>query len=265
MKNIYTHIYWLAGVILLMIGRPAYAQEATLSLKDFFIRYAQVRSQMHQIGAEAMLAEFFDPRMTGSRADYDISNQLKITKLDYKSTHERYLSEMESGIITQITPVKILHESVKDGKGLLTAINEQSKIKDGQVLEKHTVIYTMLLLLDEQRKWKIHNYTATYLIDEKNKGLCTCELYNSSSGNIASRVIYPEGESMTTALDYFSFNDATKTITTSNGLSYYWGGGIVSTPDKKRQLGVAKTAKEAITLIILKDLYSKFCTEIRLK
>lgn len=265
MKNIYTHICWLAGAILLIMSRPVYAQEAPLSLKEFFTRYAQVRSQMHQIGAEAMLNEFFDPRMTGSRTDYDINNQFKITKLDYKSTQERYLSEMESGTITQITPVKILHESVKDNKGLLTAINEQAKIKDGQVLEKHTVIYTMMLLLDDQRKWKIYNYTATYLIDEKNKGLCTCELYNSSNGNIASRVIYPEGESMTTVLDYFSFSSVTKTITTSNGQSYYWDGGTVSTPDKKRQLGVAKTAKEAITLIILKDLYSKFCTEIRLK
>ncbi|WP_250631375.1 hypothetical protein [Rhodoflexus caldus] len=265
MKNIRTYIYWLAGMVVLLTGRSGYAQEAPLSLKDFFIRYAQVRSQMHQIGAEAMLSEFFDPRMTGARADYDINNQLKITKLDYKSTQERYLSELESGIITQIKPVKILHESVKDNKGLLTAINEQSKIKDGQVLEKHTVIYTMLLLPDEQRKWKIYNYTATYLIDEKNKGLCTCELYNSSNGNIASRLIYPEGESMTTALDYFSFNSATKTITASNGQSYYWDGSTVSTPDKKHQLGAAKTAKDAITLIILKDLYSKFCTEIRLK
>lgn len=253
------------SVLLLLFGKPMYAQEAQLSLKDFFIRYAQVRSQLHRIGADAMLNEFFDPRMTGSRADYDINNRLTIKKVDYKSTRERYLSELESGIETRITPVKILHESVKDNIGLLTAVNEQSKVKDGQVMEKNTVIYTMLLLLDEQRKWKIHNYTATYLIDERHKGVCTCELYNSSNGNIASRLIYPEGEAMSTALDYFTFNAATRTVSVSKGQTYRWEGGMISSAESQKQLGTAKTAKDAILLILLKDLYDDFCTEIKLK
>ncbi|WP_448519533.1 hypothetical protein [Rhodoflexus sp.] len=264
MKNAAVNIALFALLVLAYSPR-SFAQEAPLSLKDFFNRYAQMRSQMHQLGAEAILTEFFDPRMTGSRADYDISNQLKVRKLDYKSTRERYLSELESGIITQIVPISILHESVKDNIGLLTAINEQAKIKDGDVMEKHTVIYTMLLLLDEQRKWKIYNYTATYLIEEKNKGICNCELYNSPKGNIASRLIYPEGESMTTALDYFAFNSNTKTITVSSGVTYHWDGNTVSKGNKKEQIGIAKTARDAIVVIILKDLYSNYCTEIRLK
>ncbi|MCS7020143.1 MAG: hypothetical protein RMJ87_14095 [Cytophagales bacterium] len=255
----------LLSATFIAAGQLAFAQEASISLREFFLRYAQVRSQMHQIGADAMIKDFFHPQMTGSRADYDINNQLKIKKVDYESTYKRYLNELENGIVTQITPIKILHESVKGNNGLLVAINEQSKVKDGQILEKHTVIYTMLLLLDEQQNWKIYNYTATYLIDEKYKGVCSCELYSSANGNIASRIIYPDGDTMTTTIDQFSLSSQTQTIVANNGKSYYWDGRIVSTADKKRQLGTAKTLKEAVALILLKDLYSPYCIEMLLK
>lgn len=256
----------LSAFAALLLFAPALrARQQPSDLKEFFLRYAEVRSQMHQIGAEAVLTRFFDPRMTGSRADYDINNHLQIRKIDYESTRQRYLSELESGIVTQITPIKILHESVKDNKGLLVAVNEQVKMCDGQISEKHTVVYTMLLLPDEEGNWKIYNYTATYLIDEKYKGICTCELYSSSGGNIASRLIYPDGDSMNTVLNYFGFNSRTQTVTTDSGKSYHWDGKTVSTADKKRQLGTAQNAKEVITLIILKDLYAQYCTEIRLK
>ncbi|MCS6969112.1 MAG: hypothetical protein RMJ44_10705 [Cytophagales bacterium] len=241
-----------------------YSQEGRLSLRDFAVRYAQLRSQMHQLGAEKIMKELFDPSMTGSRAQYDINNQLRVVPLNYKILLENYLSELESGIITQVELIQLLHESVKENIGLLAAVNQQTRLKDNQVLEKETVVYTMLVILDEQQKWKIYNYTATYITEERNKGICTCELYTSHNGNIVARLIYPEGESMATALDYFVFSNNNRTVTVKD-LNYEWQNGIVNSFDKKQQLGVAKTPQEVVIEILLKALYKDYCTEIKLK
>jgi hypothetical protein len=257
-------------LILLVLGTAGAALAQTdeeKNLQQIVRAYAKARNGLLLTREPKTVMIFFDKEMEGARTEYGLGRRLAVSRLNYATFADGLQDLLDQGVEVRVDVKQFLHTSVEGTKGLVVATHDNVRFKDSVLLDKATVVYTMLF----QKKadiWKIVNYTATVVTEEKAKGACVCELFEGEGGSLATKLAYPNGENFSFGLNNFVFTkEKGRTLIASDK------GNFALTDAKEVQslkpdgtkgtvLGKANNEREAVLLILAKVLYTDHCLQV---
>jgi ketosteroid isomerase-like protein/predicted regulator of Ras-like GTPase activity (Roadblock/LC7/MglB family) len=279
MKLLFTNLCHRLFLALLLLGPLGLVAQPDMSeqekadtklleqrLKDFVEAYASLPTSKNK----QSVLRYFHPDATSNIFVFNISGRSRVRNSNLKEFEtfmDNLLRANELSInyeLAEIVDIEV-HGPLAT---LVYKVNYEIKEEGGiWVKGKETVTMAMEKMRDE---WKIVHYTFMQIEDEKLKGTCLCELFISEAedGEVVSKTTVPSGQSYSTKFDNFEFRSAGgEQIIKTGGRIYkrLRNGKLVRLTEEGEEveIGIADSKKDAVLMIIAKDLYSDSCTRLK--
>lgn len=254
------------------VDTEAEAKVITQVIRDFAREY----SNLSQSKDKMKVLRFFNRRMRSNMNFIRIGGRVNVAEGTYEKFEDNIESLISSELSIKHEVAEVFHVTVKGDIGVVSYQNNFEVMKGKDLLSKGAQLVTIT-----QKKfpegWRIILYNVTEIEDEKLKGNCLCELFESTVAGIdyVSKVIVPGGTSYNTTLVNFIFRRTDKEgeiIIKTESDYYKWykdgeGELFLYDIDKKEtveKIGVSKEKDQAV-ILILEDLYSERCTNMVMK
>ena len=279
MKLLFTALYHRLFLVLLLLGslslvaQPAMSEQEKADaklleqrLKDFVEAYANLPTSKNK----QSVLKYFHPEATSNIFVFNITGQSRVRNSNLKE-FEAFMDNLlrASELNINYDLIEIVDIEVHGPLATLVyKVNYEIKEEGGiWVKGKETVTMAM----EKNRgEWKIVHYTFMQIEDEKLKGTCLCELFISEAedGEVVSKTTVPSGQSYTTKFNNFEFRTAGgEQVIKTEGKIYkrLRNGKLVRLTEdgEEVEIGVADSKKDAVLMIISKELYSDSCTRLK--
>ncbi len=257
---------------------------AEVIIKKNLMEFSEAYSKLGETKDVKAVMEHMVKDVTSTLVTFNISDRGSVLNSDYEGFLS-YLTKITrtEGLKINYAVKDVLRNEVKGAIGVIIYVVEYEITKDKEIWSKGTETVSMVFRNEKQTgDWKIAHYSVIGTEDERIKGVCSCELYKSStgvnSGNYLVKTIVPSGKNYSTLVSNFEFiyenqggQGGERTIRVGDN-SYKW----TQTGDIFRQKAdgtqgelVAKSHPNdevlAIMSILKYDVYSESCTNINLK
>jgi ketosteroid isomerase-like protein len=257
---------------------------AEVIIKKNLTEFANAYSKLGETKDVKAVMEHMAKDVTSTLVTFNISDRGSVVNSDYEGFLS-YLTKITrtEGLKINYSVKDILKNEVKGAIGVIVYVVEYEITKDKEIWSKGSETVSMVFRSENQTgDWKIAHYSVIGTEDERIKGVCSCELYKSStginSGNYLVKTIVPSGKNYSTLVNNFEFvyenqggQGGQRTIRVGDN-TYKW----TQTGDIFRQNAdgtqgdlVAKSHPNdevlAIMSILKGDVYSENCTNINLK
>ncbi|MGF1532513.1 MAG: YybH family protein [Bernardetiaceae bacterium] len=255
----------------------AYAQkqkEDEKAVRGVIEAFAKAYSALSETKDKNAVLQFFDKRMIGNMSFIRIGGRVNVVENNYEK-FEAHLGSLISsdGLMIQHKVSDVFHVSLTGEVAAISYQNEFEVTKGKDILRKGSQLVTITQRKFRDGQWRIILYNVTEIEDEKLKGDCLCELFESTDRGIdyVSKVIVPGGTSYNTTLDNFMFRLTTErnTIIKTGNEFFLWqnnDGGDIFTYDvdnktQGEKIGSDKEKRDVV-LQILNHLYADKCTRL---
>ena len=120
--------------------------------------------------------------------------------------------------------------------------------------------------------WKIVHYAILQIEDEKLKGTCLCEIFleeGDGDGEVVTKTTIPAGRSYSKKFNNFEFRTTEAEWVIREGENSFKrrrNGELVQLKGEEEiKLGIASSKKEAVLIILQKQLYPDSCARLKTK
>lgn len=257
---------------------------AEVIIKKNLMEFAESYSKLGDTKDVKAVMEHMAKDVTSTLVTFNISDRGSVVNSDYEGFLS-YLTKITrtEGLKINYSIKEVLKNEVKGAIGVIIYVVEYTITKDNDIWSKGTETVSMVFRNEKQTSdWKIVHYSVIGTEDERVKGVCSCELYKSStgvnSGNYLVKTIVPSGKNYSTLVSNFEFmyenqgGQGGDRIIRVGDNTYKW----TQTGDIFKQKGdgtqgdlIAKSHPNdevlAIMSILKGDVYSENCTNINLK
>ncbi len=257
---------------------------AQVIIKKNLMEFADSYSKLGDTKDVKAVMEHMAKDVTSTLVTFNISDRGSVINSDY----EGFLSYLTKIVRTEGLKINysikdVLKNDVKGAIGVIIYVVEYEIAKDKEIWSKGTETVSMVFRNEKRTgDWKIAHYSVIGTEDERIKGICSCELYKSStgvnSGNYLVKTIVPSGKNYSTLVNNFEFmyqnqggQDGERTVRVGD-ITYNWtqtGDIFKQNLDGTQGDLIAKSHPNdevlAIMSILKYDIYSDNCTNINLK
>jgi ketosteroid isomerase-like protein len=279
MKLSFSTLCYRLFLALLLVGPLGLSAQSTMSeqeksdqktleqrLRAFTEAYANLPTSKNK----QSVLQYFHPEATSNIFVFNISGRSRVRNSDLKEFSafmDNLLRASELSINYDL--VEVVDIDVHGPLATLVyKVDYEIKEEGGiWVKGKETVTMAWEKIRGE---WKIVHYTFMQIEDEKLKGTCLCELFISEAedGEVVSKTTVPSGQSYTTKFNNFEFRTAGgEQVIKTEGRIYkrLRNGKLVRLTEDgdEVEIGIADSKKDAVLMIISKDLYGDSCTRLK--
>ena len=257
---------------------------AEVVIKKNLMEFAAAYSKLGDTKDVKAVMEHMAKDVTSTLVTFNISDRGSVLNSDYEG-FLGYLTKIvrTEGLKINYSIKDVLRNEVKGSIGVIVYVVEYEITKDKETWSKGTETVSMVFRNEQSsNEWKIAHYSVIGTEDERIKGVCSCELYKSStgvnSGNYLVKTIVPSGKNYSTLVSNFEFmyenqggQSGERTIRVGDNM-YEWaqtGEIFKQKADGTQGDLVAKSHPNdevlAIMSVLKYDIYSQNCTNINLK
>lgn len=200
----------------------------------------------------------------------DLNSGVKSKFVNYEAFKRRLDEFINTGEVKSYSNISIHRIKINGNIAVANLSTNVSLSQEGQVLINGSQIVTFILK-KINNIWKIYSYSLTETTDEKHKGDCFCTLFKKGTSAYASKLRVPAGSNYSDFLDVFSFQkEGNNTVIIAGDKTYKWVEGTNiyeqnEIGDTTTLLGKARTAEEAVIVILQKSIYKENCLDVVLK
>ncbi|WP_291726054.1 nuclear transport factor 2 family protein [Bernardetia sp.] len=280
----YSTLYAQKGKISEEEKQKARDKAAEVIIKKNLMEFAAAYSKLGETKDVKAVMQHMAKDVTSTLVTFNISDRGSVLNSDYEGFYS-YLTKIvrTDGLKINYDVTEILRNDVRGSIGIIVYLVEYEITKNKEIWSKGTETVSMVFRNDKRTgEWKIAHYSVIGTEDERIKGVCSCELYKSStginSGNYLVKTIVPSGKNYSTMVSNFEFvyenpdgKGGKRTVRVGDNM-YSWTqtGDIFRLADDGTQGDlVAKSHPNdevlAIMSILKYDIYSENCTNINLK
>lgn len=252
---------------------------ADSEVKKLTISFVENYGKFTQTKDKSSVLKFMHEKVSASLFNSNVSGKYRSFTGDYQSFDE-YLTKLANAenfnLNYKLTGIAAEHSTDDIGSVVYTA--EYQIERDGSVWEKGRE-QVALVFKKFGNDWKIVYYNSINIEDEKLRGDCFCELFESKPGNFVTKTTVPGGRGYTEDLQNFEFvQKADGRIIRSGNTVYQWAdsGEISYTPQRDAKAssiapaaitlpGVAAEKEQAIMLILREVNYKEGCANIKMR
>ncbi|MCU0451563.1 MAG: hypothetical protein MUC97_17255 [Bernardetiaceae bacterium] len=256
--------------------KPAESQLVRLT-KEFVVAYGNVT----ELRDKATVLNYMSPTVTSDLTNANINGRIRYmdSNFDGFEAHlDRLVGATELRLNYRLKTM--LHDYQSENVGITVYTAEYQMERDGSVWEKgnETVMLTYKRI---DGNWKIVHYATVTIEDEKLRGECFCELFESRPGNYVTKTVVPTGRNYDALLHSFEFLTRGDTrIIKADTYQFRWlndtheiyaednaprASSVASQNPLGTLLGTAKEKEEAILLIIKEFFYREACNTIKVR
>ncbi len=257
---------------------------AQVIIKKNLMEFADAYSKLGDTKDVKAVMKHMAKDVTSTVVTFNISDRGSVLNSDYNGFLS-YLTKITrtKGLKIDYNIKEVLKNEVNGAIGIIIYVVEYAITKDKDIWSKGTETVSMVFRNEKQTNdWKIAHYSVIGTEDERIKGVCSCELYKSStgvnSGNYLVKTIVPSGKNYSSKVSNFEFlyenqsgKGGKRTIRLGDN-TYKWtqtGDIFREKADGTQGEMVAKSHPNdeilAIMSILKYDIYSENCTNINLK
>lgn len=257
---------------------------AEVIIKKNLMEFAAAYSKLGETQDVKAVMNHMAKDVTSTLVTFNISDRGSVLNSDYEGFYS-YLNKIvrTKGLKINYDVKDILKNEVRGAIGVIVYTVEYEITKNNEIWSKGSETVSMVFRNDMRTgDWQIAHYSVIGTEDERIKGVCSCELYKSStgvnSGNYLVKTIVPSGKNYSTMVSNFEFlyenpegKGGERTIVVGDN-SYRWTqtGDIFSLKEDGSQGDlIAKSHPNdevlAIMSVLKYDIYSDNCTNINLK
>jgi len=264
--------------------QKATSKAAEAIIKNNLMEFAAAYSKLGNTKDVKSVMTHMAKDVSSTLVTFNISDRGSVINSDYEGFFS-YLTKIvrTDGLKINYAVKEILKNEVKGAIGVIIYVVEYEITKDKETWSKGTETVSMVFRNEQQTgEWKIAHYSVIGTEDERIKGICSCELYKSStgvnSGNYLVKTIVPSGKNYTTVVSNFEFlyqnqggQTGERTVRVGD-TTYIWlqtGDIFKQNADGTQGKLVIKSHPNDEVLVILSilkgDVYAENCTNITLK
>jgi len=250
-------------------------------VKKLTIAFVENYGKFTQTKDKSSVLKFMHEKVASSLFNANVSGKYRSFTSDYQGFDE-YLTKLANAdnfnLNYKLTGIVTEHLSEDIGIGSVIYTADYQIEREGSIWEKGIEQVT-LVFKKFGEDWKIIYYNSINIEDEKLRGDCFCELFESKPGNFVTKTTVPGGRGYTEDLQNFEFlqRPEGRIIRTANQV-YQWSdeGAISYTPQRDSKassvvpatvflLGTAAEKEQAIILILKEVSYKESCANIKVR
>ncbi|MDW7695650.1 hypothetical protein R9C00_26315 [Flammeovirgaceae bacterium SG7u.111] len=251
----------------------AQVKSTNKSLESFIYGFSKAYSDLAKTKKKETVLQYFHKKSTVDITFVNIANRTNVMRGGYENFAD-HLDNMvrDEGISISHKVGDILNTIVRDDIGIASYVDHYSISQSGSMLVKGTQLVN-IICKKIAGEWKCIHYSIIEIEDEKIKGICLCELFESmgKEAEYVSKTTLPRGSNYATTLDNFVFRTVAdgKMVRTGHSI-YKWdkSGKVFKQEEegvKMEMLGTTLDHDEVIKIILEEDIYSENCTSIKVK
>lgn len=250
-------------------------------LKKLTVNFVETYGKFTQTKDKSSVLKFMHEKVSASLFNANVSGRYRNFTGDYQAFDE-YLTKLANAenlnLVYKLTGVVAEYASDNIGSVVYTADYQMER--EGSVWEKGIEQVT-LVFKKFNNEWKIIYYATINIEDEKLRGDCFCELFESKPGNFVTKTVVPGGRGYTEDLQNFEFLQKPEgRIIRSGNQIYQWSeSGELSyvpqrapaakpttvTPAAITLSGTAADKEQAIMMILREVNYKESCANIKMR
>jgi hypothetical protein len=261
-------------------AKPAPAAESAIAklTRDFVAAYGRLTETKDK---QAVL-QYMHEKVTSDLVNASISGRVRNFNSDFEGfdSHLNRLVNAE-GLKLSYQLKNLVQDYQSEQVGVTAYTAEYQMERDGSVWERGNETVT-LTLRKFNNEWKIVHYATVTLEDEKLRGDCFCEVFESRPGNFVTKTIVPGGRNYDALLHNFEFlSRQTGRAIKVDALTFRWEdngdiyaddaasasrvSSVASQAAAGRLLGNAVEKADAIFLILREYFYKENCANIKIR
>ncbi|MCS7019540.1 MAG: hypothetical protein RMJ87_10635 [Cytophagales bacterium] len=250
-------------------------------LRKLTTTFVETYGKFTQTKDKAAVLKFMYEKVSASLFNANISGKYRVFSGDYQAFDE-YLTKLANAenlnLVYKLTGIAAEYTSDDIGSVVYTADYQMER--EGSVWEKGIEQVT-LVFKKFGNDWKIVYYNTINIEDEKLRGDCFCELFESKPGNFVAKTTVPGGRGYNEDLQTFEFLQKPEgRVIRSGNQVYLWAesGEISYTPQRDAKTNPTTISPAAITLskavadkeqaimLILQEVnYKESCANIKMR
>jgi hypothetical protein len=256
--------------------KPTESQLVRLT-KEFVVAYGNVT----ELRDKAAVLNYISTTVTSDLTNANINGRIRYmdSNFDGFEAHlDRLVGATELRLNYRLKAM--LHDYQAENVGITVYTAEYQMERDGNVWEKGNETVTLTFKRIDGH-WKIVHYATVTIEDEKLRGECFCELFESRPGNYVTKTVVPTGRNYDALLHSFEFLARGDTrIIKADTYQFRWlndtneiyaednaprASSLTGQNPLGTLLGTAKEKEEAILLIIKDFFYKEACNTIKVR
>ncbi|MCS6967496.1 MAG: hypothetical protein RMJ44_03640 [Cytophagales bacterium] len=255
------------------------AKPTESELKKLTIAFVDSYSKFIQTKDKASVLRFVHEKVSSSLFNASVSGKYRNFTSDYQGLDEhlnRIAKDENFNYVYKLTGIVAEHSSDEFGSVVYTA--DYQTERDGAVWEKGSEQVT-LVFKKFNDGWKIIYYNSVNIENEKLRGDCSCEIFESKPGNFVTKTLLPSGRDYTEDLQNFEFLQKPEgRIIRAGNQVYNWSeeGEISYIPQQSGKpttvspttikLSTPVAEKEQAVILILREVnYKENCANIKVR
>jgi hypothetical protein len=252
---------------------------ADSEVKKLAITFVENYGKFTQTKDKSSVLKFMHEKVTASLFNANISGRYRSFTSDYQGFDE-HLTKLANAenLNLNYKLSNIVAEHLSEDIGSIVYTADYQIERDGSIWEKG-IEQVALVFKKIGNEWKIVYYNTINIEDEKLRGDCFCELFESKPGNFVTKTTVPGGRGYTEDLQNFEFSQKAdgRIIRTGNTV-YQWSdtGEVSYVPQRDaKSSSVAPAAvvlpgtaadREQVIMLILREVnYKEGCANIKMR
>ncbi|WP_448519530.1 hypothetical protein [Rhodoflexus sp.] len=278
-------LFYLLAASCLFCTQAAFAQQKKSSaqqpseIRKLTISFVENYGKFTQTKDKSSVLKFMHDKVTASLFNANVMGRYRSFTGDYQGLDE-HLTKLANAdnlnLNYKLTGIAAEHLSEDIGSVVYTADYQMER--EGSVWEKGTEQVT-LVFKKFGNEWKIVYYNTINIEDEKLRGDCFCEIFESKPGNFVTKTTLPGGRGYTEDLQNFEFLQRPEGRVIRSGMQIFrWSdaGEISYTPQRDSKpssvapaevkLPGSATERDQAIMLILKEVnYKESCANIKVR
>ncbi|WP_120752615.1 hypothetical protein [Aquimarina sp. BL5] len=224
--------------------------------------YIKLMNSIEKDNSVTKVLELYSEQYSGNTTYVKLSGA--IVKKNYTKENIRFqLNDIiqDGNYSLKIKLNKILYSTQKETSGTVSVLLDFESIIDDKIAEKGTILMN-IVAVQQKGQWKIIQNNMVRVSELKDIGDCVCHIFEKGSTQFVTELYYPAGVKYDHKFEAFRItSNEENRIVKSGGKIFVWENNSNKLILNKEELGVVKTPKQMVQLLIQK-INAETCASI---
>ncbi|GAA3516856.1 hypothetical protein GCM10022393_33670 [Aquimarina addita] len=224
--------------------------------------YINLMNSLEKDDAVTKVLNLYSEQYTGNTTYVNLSGA--IIKKNYTKEHiKSQLNDIvqDGNYNLKIKMNSILYTIQKESAGTVSVLLDFESFIDTKIAEKGTILMNVVVA-KQKEQWKIMQNNMVRVSEVKDIGDCVCHIFEKGSTQFVTELYYPAGVKYDHKFEAFRITSNEKNkVVNSGGKTFIWENNSNKLSLNQEELGVAKTPKQVVELLI-KKMNTETCATI---
>ncbi|WP_271782978.1 hypothetical protein [Aquimarina algiphila] len=247
--------YILIGCIITFLCASVYANKTDKT--DPIIKtvesYIKRMNALDESNSIAKVLDLYSEQYSGNTTYVNLSGAI-VRKNYIKENIKTQLEDIvqDGNYSLKIKMNKVLYKSQKENAGTISALLDFESFIDSKIAEKGTILMS-IIATQQKGQWKIIQNNMIRVSESKDIGDCVCHIFEKGSTQFVTELYYPAGVKYDHKFEAFRItSNQENRIVKSSGKTFVWENSSGKLILEQEELGIAKTSKQVVQLLIKK-------------